>query len=241
MITRLVTKFALLTLLFSTLFGYELYHNPPEKFLQGVPGQMEVLTPHFLPDPDYVKLYLRGTNQSSYQELHFYEFEGAWFCDIPAAYMTTDTLSYYISASFGPAGLAAFPTQDPEIHPQKIPLVKFILRNGKLSPILVKESVVDYTVTPWSPKPAFRSNNFPVIYVPKPNRAFIEGGYIKIIGNKQSTLEDLVRSMMYLCLQENADAITGIRYSLLSDKPDLSTVKGHIELEGVYLRRVQSK
>ena len=37
---------------------------------------------------------------------------------------------------------------------------------------------------------------------------------------------------------ENADAITGLSFSLLSTKPELSKVKGHIELEGVYLRRI---
>ncbi|MCF7822661.1 MAG: hypothetical protein K9N35_00665 [Candidatus Marinimicrobia bacterium] len=224
--------------LISSLCGFELYHNPPEKFLQGVPGQIEVLTPDYLPTPDYVTLFLRHYDQDIYQELTFYESEGTWYCDIPAAYLDTDTLCYYIGASFGPAGLAAFPPENPESSPLKIPLVKFKTKGRKLEPAFVKGSIVDYEVTPWKPKPAYRASNFPVIYIPKTNRAFIESGYIKIIGNEKASAEDLIRSMMYLCLQENADAITEINISLLANKPSLSQVKGHIELEGVYLRRV---
>jgi len=199
---------------------------------------MEVLTPHYLPTPEYVKLFLRHNDQSSYQELYFYELEGAWYCDIPAAYMDTDTLCYYIGASFGPAGLVAYPQDNPQTAPIKIPLVKFRTRNRRMEPKLVKDSIVDYSVTPWKPKPAYRSSNFPVLYIPKTNKAFIESGYIKIIGNEKASTEDLFQSMLYLCLQENADAITSLRFSLLSDKPALNKLKGHIEMEGVYLRRI---
>jgi len=226
-----------LTAFLSTLAAFELYHNPPEKFLQGFPGQMEVLTPHYLPTPDYIKLFLRHNDQTSFQELYFYETEGAWYCDIPAAYMDTDTLCYYIGASFGAAGLAAFPAENPQSTPLKIPMVKFQTRNRKLEPKLIKDSIVNYTVTPWKPKPAYRSSKFPVLYIPKTNSAFIESGYIKIIGNEKASTNDLFQSMLYLCLLENADAITDINFSLLSNKPELSKVKGHIELEGVYLRR----
>jgi len=221
--------------------AFEISHEPPAHFLQGVPGQLEVLTPYYLDEPDFVRLYLRPVNQDVYQELTFYPQEGAWYCDIPAAFMNTDTLCYYISASFGPAGFAALPEVDPESHPFKVPLIRFKSKKRKFEPALINAAIKDYTVTPWKPKPAHRSNNFPVLYIPKANRAFIESGYIKIIGNEQGTAEDLLRSMLYLCLQENADAVTALKYSLLSAKPDMTEIKGHIELEGVYLRRPPRK
>ncbi|NQV15759.1 hypothetical protein HQ531_09915 [bacterium] len=218
-------------------YAFEVYHNPPKNFLQGVPGQLEVITPHYLNEPDFVRLYLRPQGQSVYQELNFYEQEGAWYCDIPAAYMNTDTLSYYISVSFGPAGFAALPIENPEDHPFEIPLIRFKSKNRRFEPKFVRDIIVEHTVTPWKPKPAYRSNKFPILYIEKVNTGFIESGYIKIIGNEKATAEDLLRSMLYLCLQENADAITSLRYSLLANKPELSKVNGHIELEGVYLRR----
>ncbi len=236
-IANFLLRLLVLSSIIQFAFSFEIYHSPPEHFLQGVPSQLEVLTPYYLNEPDYVRLYLKPQGQSAYQELSFYEQEGAWFCDIPAAYLVTDTLRYYISVSFGPAGFAALPAEDPETNPFKIPLVKFNSENRKLVPKLARDVLTDYIVTPWKPKPAYRSNNFPVIYLPKANRAFIESGYIKIIGNEEATTEDLLRSMLYLCLQENADAITDLKYSLLSSKPELSKVNGHIELEGVYLRR----
>ncbi|MEA3287596.1 MAG: hypothetical protein U9Q77_09520 [Candidatus Marinimicrobia bacterium] len=221
--------------------AFEIYHEAPENFLQGVPGQLEVLTPHYLDNVDFVRLYLKAQDQSAYQELNFYNQEGAWYCDIPASFMNADTLCYYIGASFGPAGLAALPAKDPELYPFKIPLIKFKSKGQKFEPKLMQDVIVDYTVTPWKAKPAFRSNKYPVLYIPKANRVFVESGYIKIIGNEHATAEALLRSMLYLCLQENADAITQLKYSLLSTKPELSKVKGHIELEGVYLRRPPRK
>lgn len=227
----------LMLCLFSAGQAYELFHTPPEQFLQGVPGQLEVLTPHYLPDPQYVTLHLRGDDQYSFQELQFYPGEGAWSCDIPAAYMDTDTLRYYISASFGPAGLAAYPAEKPDTNPIKIPLIKFTTRGKRLEPQLMQESIVDFQVTPWTPRPAYRSNKFPVIYIPEANRFFIESGYIKIVGNEKASTEDLIRSMMYLCLEENADAITELKFTLLTDKSNWWRVKGRIEVEGTYLRR----
>ena len=222
-------------------YSYEIYHNQPEHFLQGVPGQLEVIIPHYLDEPDFIRLYIKEQDKQVYQELTFYEESGAWFCDIPAAYMNSDTLCYYIGASFGPAGLAAFPAQNPAENPLKVPLVKFTTKNRKFEPRFIKDVIVTHTVTPWKPKPARRSNNFPVIYIPRPNQAFIESGYIKIVGNDQATTEDLLLSMLYLCLQENADAITSLKYALLTSKEALSKVDGHIELEGVYLRRPPRK
>ncbi len=235
-----VFAFALLAM-FSACFSFEIYHNPPENFLQGVPGQLEVILPHYLDQPDFVKLFIKEARKQVYQELSFYEESGAWYCDIPAAYMNTDTLNYYIGASFGPAGLAAFPPENPDLHPIKVPLLKFTTKNRKFEPKLIREVIVTQTVTPWNSKPPRRSNNFPVLYIPRPNQAFIESGYIKIVGNDQATLEDLMRSMLYLCLQENADAITSVSYSLLSSKEEMNSVEGHIEIEGVYLRRAPRK
>ncbi|NQV42608.1 MAG: hypothetical protein HQ506_09655 [Candidatus Marinimicrobia bacterium] len=237
MITKLIISITLLLGAFPLAQAFEIYHNPPEHFLQGVPGQLEVILPYYLNEPDFVKLFIREQGQDVYQELTFYDESGAWYCDIPAAYMNGDSLSYYIGASFGPAGLAAFPAENPESNPLTVPLLKFITKNRKFEPTLIQDVLVDYSVTPWKPKPARRSNNFPVIYIPKANKAFIESGYIKIIGNEQASIEDLLRSMLYLCLQENADAITNLRYSLLSTKEGMESVEGHIELEGVYLRR----
>lgn len=219
------------------VYAFEIYHNPPEHFLQGVPGQLEVIMPHYLSEPDFVKLFIREQGKEVFQELTFYEESGAWYCDIPAAYMNGDSLSYYIGASFGPAGLAAFPAYNPESNPLKVPLLKFITKNRKFEPELTQDVLVDYSVTPWKPKPVRRSNNFPILYIPKASNAFIESGYIKLVGNEQATTEDLLRSMLYLCLQENADAITNLSYSLLSKKEGMDSVEGHIELEGVYLRR----
>jgi len=199
------------------------------------------LTPYYLNDPDFVRLYLRPNNQDVYQELNFYPQEGAWYCDIPAAFMNADTLCYYIGASFGPAGLAALPAKDPETHPFKVPLIRFRSKNKKYEPALFREVIREMTVTPWKPKPARRSNNFPVLYIPRANRAFIESGYIKIIGTEQATADELLRSMLYLCLQENADAVTDLKYSLLTAKPGMHDMQGHIELEGVYLRRPPRK
>lgn len=237
MITKFLLRLLVLSSMMQFAFSFEIYHSPPEYFLQGVPSQLEVLTPYYLNEPEFVRLYLKAQTQTAYQELSFYEQEGAWFCDIPAAYLTADTLLYYIGVSFGPAGFAALPAENPETDPFKIPLLKFNLKGKKFEPKLNKDVLVDYSVTPWKPKPAYRSNNFPVLYLPKSNRAFIESGYIKIIGNEEASTEDLLRSMLYLCLQENADAITDLKVSLLSSKPELSKVNGHIELEGVYLRR----
>ncbi|MCF7808645.1 MAG: hypothetical protein K9M49_06430 [Candidatus Marinimicrobia bacterium] len=237
----MISKCSALLLFFvctlSTGQAYELYHTPPEQLLQGVPGQLEVLTPHYLPDPQSVTLHLKGQGQYSYQELYFYPGEGAWRCDIPAAYLDTDTLTYYISASFGPAGLAAYPAENPASQPVKIPLIKFTTKGQRLEPELIKDSIVDYQVTPWKPRPAYRSNKFPVIYIPKSNRFFIESGFIRIVGNEQASKEDLIRSMMYLCLSENADAITDLKFSLLTERSDWWRARGRIELEGTYLRR----
>ncbi len=236
----IVSRFLSITFLLSAFswgFSFEIYHNPPEHFLQGVPGQLEVILPHYLDEPDFVKLFIREQSKMVYQELTFYEEAGAWYCDIPAAYMNGENLSYYIGASFGPAGLAAFPAENPDEHPVQVPLLKFVTKNRKFEPKLIQDVIVDYKVTPWKQKPPRRSNNFPVLYIPKANKAFIESGYIKIVGNEHATLEDLLRSMLYLCLQENADAITSVQYSLLSTKEGMETVEGHIELEGVYLRR----
>ena len=237
MIAKLFKRSLLLGLLMSVGLSFELYHNQPEHFLQGVPGQLEVILPHYLDSPDFVRLYIKESDRSVFQELTFYEEEGAWYCDIPASYMNGDTLCYYIGASFGPAGLAAYPPENPELYPLKVPLIQFTLKGRKLEPKLVQDVIVKHWVTPWKPKPARRSNNFPVIYIPKPNQAFIESGFIKIIGNDKASTEDLLQSMLYLCLQENADAITSLNYSLLSSKASLESVEGHIELEGVYLRR----
>jgi len=227
--------------LLTTSQAFEIYHEAPENFLQGVPGQLEVLTPYYLDSPDFVRLYLKANGQSMYQELNFYAQEEAWFCDIPAAFMNVDTLVYYISASFGPAGFAALPGGNPEKNPYKVPLIKFKTKGRKFDPELIQDAIVDYTVTPWNVKPAFRESNFPVLYIPRATQAFIESGYIKIIGNQDASAEDLLRSMLYLCLQENADAITGLKFSLLSAKPDMDKVQGHIELEGIYLRRPPRK
>ncbi len=237
MINKLTLTILLLLSLVNSGVAFEIYHNKPDNFLQGVPGQLEVILPHYLNDPDFVRLYIKQQKQMVYQELSFYEESGAWFCDIPAAYMSGDSLAYYITASFGPAGFAAFPPDNPDLYPIKIPLIKFSTKNRKFEPELVKEMIVDHTVTPWKPKPPRRSNNFPVLYIPQANQAFIESGYIKIIGNEKATLEGLLRSMLYLCLQENADAITGVKYTLLSSNQRMGNVEGHIELEGVYLRR----
>ncbi len=238
MIVKLILKGLFLVCMLESAIAFEIYHTPPENFLQGVPGHLEVLTPYYLDRPDYVNLFLKLNHENAFQELHFYEQEGAWFCDIPAAFMETDTLFYYISVSFGPAGFAALPATEPELYPLKIPLIKFKTRNRRFEPELIQDVIAEYTVTPWKPKPTYRSNDFPVLYIPKTNSAFIESGYIKIIGNEKASTEDLLRSMMYLCLQENADAISELEYSLLSKKPELDKVKGHIELAGVYLRRV---
>ena len=237
MIAKIFISIGLLLGLVTEGHSFEIYHNPPEHFLQGVPGQLEVIVPHYLKEPDFVKLFIREQGKEVYQELTFYEESGAWYCDIPASYMNGDSLCYYIGASFGPAGLAAFPADKPEMYPLKVPLLKFITKNRKFEPKLMQDVILEHTVTPWKPKPSRRSNTFPVLYIPKANQAFIESGYIKIVGNDQATLEDLMRSMLYLCLQENADAITNLSYSLLSSKENLNTVAGHIELEGVYLRR----
>lgn len=241
MITKFITFFTISLLGLSAGNAFEIYHNPPAHFLQGVPGQLEVILPHYLNEPDFLKLFIKEAGKEVYQELTFYEVSGAWYCDIPAGYMSGDSLCYYIGASFGAAGLAAFPAQDPESHPLKVPLLKFITQNRKFEPRLIQDVIVDHTVTPWKPKPPRRTNDFPVLYIPKANQAFIESGYIKIIGNKQATTEDLLRSMLYLCQQENADAITNLHYSLLTTKERLDTVEGHIELEGVYLRRPPRK
>jgi len=236
-ITRFLLELTFLCLIIAPTLAFEIYHNKPDKFLQGVPGQLEVLVPHYLNEPDFIHLFIRDQDGKVYQELSFFEEGGAWYCDIPAAFMNVDTLCYYIGASFGPAGLAALPAKNPEKNPFKIPLVKFNAKGQKFEPELVQDVIVDYAVTPWKPKPAQRSNNFPVLYIPKANQAFIESGYIKIIGNEKATAEGLLKSMLYLCLQENADAITELKFSLLSTQPEMSKVEGHIELEGVYLRR----
>ena len=238
MIHKMLSSFILVLGLLSLGQAFELYHQAPKNFLEGVPGQLEVLTPDYLPDPDYVTLHIKPYDQQNYQELQFYEVEGSWFCEIPAAYMNTDTLDYYITASFGPAGFAAFPPVSPERSPLRIPLIRFQARQKRLEPVLVKERIVDYSVTPWKPKPKFRSNNFPIIYLEKTNSAFEESGYIRIVGDEKASFEDLLTTMMYLCLQENGDAITDLNFSLLSEKPELGKVKGHIELEGIYLRRI---
>jgi len=217
--------------------AYEIYHQVPEQFLQGVPGQLEVFLPDYLETIDHVKLFLRPNDQFVYEELQFYPFEGFWYCDIPAAYMNADTLAYFISASFGPAGFAALPAKNPELFPFRVPLLKFKTKTKKFEPELNQDVILDFSVTPWKPTPATRSNRFPVLYIPKPNSAFIESGYITIIGNEKATAEDLLRSMLFLCLQEKADAITQLKYSLLASKPDHDRLNGHIELEGVYLRR----
>lgn len=218
--------------------AYEIYHVPPDELYQGVPSQLEVLTPYYLPDPQAVTLHLRLSRQQSYQNLAFNEVEGAWFCEIPVAYMETDTLFYYISASFGAAGLAAFPAIAPEENPVKIPLIKFNSLNRAISPKLIKDHLVDFKVTPWKKRPVHRSNNFPVLYLPKSNRAFIESGYIRIVGNEKASKEDLMRSVLYLCLEENADAVTDLKFSLLTEHPDRAQPKGYIEVVAVYLRRV---
>lgn len=225
----------------TTGFSFEITHMQPQHFLEGVPGQLEVLLPYYLDEPDFVRLYIKEQDKKVYQELAFYAISGAWYCDIPAAYMKGDTLCYYIGASFGPAGLAAFPPENPEINPIKVPLLKFITKNRKFEPEFVKDVIVAHTVTPWIPKPPRRSNNFPVLYIPQANKAFIESGYIRIVGNDKATTEDLLRSMLYLCLQENADAITSLNYSLLTATEGMSKLEGHIELEGVYLRRSPTK
>lgn len=234
---KIIIHLTCLFCIVQSALAFEIYHNPPKNFLQGVPGQLEVIMPHYLNEPEFVRLYLRTSDQTAYQELNFYELEGAWFCDIPAAYLISDTLAYYIGVSFGPAGFAALPAENPEDKPFKIPLIRFKSKNKKFEPKLIQEVIVDYSIIPWKPKPAYRSNKFPILYIPEPNEAFIESGYIKIIGNDKASAEDLLRSMLYLCLSENGDAITSLKYSLLADKPELSKVKGHIELEGVYLRR----
>jgi hypothetical protein len=231
----------LLAAFVSHLAAYEIYHHAPEQFLQGVPGQLEVFLPDYLDQVDHVKLFLRPNGQSVYEELQFYPLEGAWFCDIPAAYMNTDTLAYFISASFGPAGFAALPAQQPDQHPFRVPLLKFSTKNKRYEPKLIKEAVESFKVVPWKPTPQVRLNRFPVIYIPKPNSAFVESGYIKIVGTRKATAEDLLRSMLYLCLEENADAITSLNYSLLAEKPSADQLDGHIELEGVYLRRAAKK
>lgn len=237
MIAKVIIRFVLIVLVVIPAYSFEIYHNEPDNFLQGVPGQLEVILPHYLDTPDFVRLYIKEQRRHVYQELEFYELSGAWYCDIPAAYMSVDTLSYYISASFGPAGFAAYPAENPDLYPIKIPLIRFETKNRKFEPKLIKDVIVDHTVTPWNRKPIRRSNNFPVLYIPKPNQAFIESGYIRIVGNEKATTEDLLRSMLYLCLQENADAITSLKYSLLSTNQNAGGVQGHIELEGVYLRR----
>lgn len=217
--------------------AFEIYHTPPEHFLQGVPGQLEVILPHYLDEPEFVKLFIKGQGRGVFEELSFYDDGGAWYCDIPAAYMNGDTLAYYIGASFGPAGLAAFPAKNPDTHPLRIPLLKFLTKNRKFEPKMVLDVIAKHEVTPWKPKPPRRSNNFPVLYIPQANKAFIESGYIKIVGNSKATTQDLLQSMLYLCLQENADAITELKFALLSSKKELDELDGHIELEGVYLRR----
>lgn len=233
-----IRRISFFLLLFcGTVWSYEIYHQTPEQFLQGVPGQLEVFLPEYLDQVDHVTLYLRPGDQTTYEELRFYPVEAVWLCDIPAAYMNADTLCYFISASFGPAGFAAIPAESPQDHPFKIPLLKFKSKNRKFEPEMKQSVIVDYSITPWKPTPTRRSNNFPVLYIPQPNSVFIESGYIKIIGNEKATAEDLLRSMLYLCLKENADAITQLKYSLLAAKPDPKALKGHIELEGVYLRR----
>jgi len=240
-IVRFYFKIVLLLGVFGTCFSFEIYHIPPENFLQGVPGQLEVLTPHYLEEAEYVRLYIKPQTLEAYQELNFYTQDEAWYCDIPASYMNADTLCYYISASFGPAGFAAKPANNPEANPFKVPLIRFKSKGQKFEPELMGAVIIDYTVTPWKPKPRRRANNFPVLYIPKANDAFIEAGYIKIIGDDMATAEDLLRSMLYLCLQENGDAITELKYSLLSAKQKMSRVEGHIELEGIYLRRPPRK
>lgn len=238
MIAKTLLKLLLFGLVLKSVLAFEIYHTPPEHYLQGVPGQLEVLPPHYLDPPDYVKLFVRRNDQDFYQVLDFYEQEGSWFCDIPAAFMNTDTLCYYITASFGPAGFAASPQEQPEMLPYKVPLIKFDVKGKRFEPKLVQDVIAEFSVTPWQPKPAYRSNNFPVLYIPKTNSAFIESGYIKIVGNEKASVEDLLTSMLYLCLQENADAITEVRYSLLTAKPEMTKLRGHVELVGVYLRRI---
>ncbi len=237
MIAKFFTSAILLTSIFQAGYSFEIYHIPPENFLQGVPGQLEVLTPHYLDEPDFVRLYIRTNKGTTYQEVSFYSQDESWFCDIPASYMNVDTLYYYISASFCPAGFAAIPPNNPETNPFGVPLIRFRSKGVKFEPELMHEVIVDYTVTPWNKKPRRRSNNFPVLYISEPSSAFVESGYIKIIGNDKASAEDLLKSMMFLCLQENGDAITGLKYSLLSAQQKMSRVAGHIEIEGIYLRR----
>ena len=232
-----ISRVLFLVALINQLSAYQIYHQPPEQFLQGVPGQLEVFLPDYLEQVDHVKLFLRPGNRSAFEELQFYPQEAAWFCDIPAAYMNADTLAYFISASFGPAGFAALPAERPSEHPFKVPLLKFTTQNKRYEPKMMRDVIESFEVTPWKPTPHFRSNNFPVLYIPKPNSAFIESGFITIIGTEAATAEDLLRSMLYLCLDENADAITSLKYSLLAAKPGPEQIKGHIRLEGVYLRR----
>jgi len=240
-ITRAWKRLGWLLLSVSSVFSFEIYHTPPAYFFQGVPSQLEVVLPHYLNDPEFVKLFLRSQGQQSYKELNFVAEQGAWYCDIPASYMLGDTLEYYIGASFGPAGLAAFPAKNPSERPVGVPLIKFLTKNRKFEPKFFRESIADHQVTPWTPRPDRRDNNFPVLYIPKANKAFTEAGFIKIIGNEKATSEELLQSMLYLCLQQNADAITALNFSLLSAKESLDEVKGHIELEGIYLRRAPRK
>ncbi len=235
MILRLLLYF----ILYSALTASELYHRAPLQLLEGVPITLEVITPATVEDPQYVHLYIRGEDQSHYQEVAFEYSEGTYKVVIPAARLSGPAIYYYITASFGTLGFLALPEVDPDKDPIRVPLVSFDAYKHRSKQAYDTEVIEDVTVIPWIRSNA-RPNKFPVLYLPKPSEQYQEMGYMIISGNEFAGVPDLLDAMLQTSRKIGAHAISGLTFGIYTSKPDLDKHKGVMILEGVYLQRKET-
>ena len=230
------SSLSLLLIGVDALLGLEIYHRAPTQIVEGVPVLLEVIPPSFTVDPDAVTLHLRPEGQLHFQEMPFVYGAGTYHCNIPAAFVIAPTLEYYISASFGAEGFAAFPREDPVNKPQRVTVTPFDAFKFRSEGSLDREKIQDVSVIPWKVR-KFRPSKFPVRYFPKPSSDYEEVGYIRINGNRAASVQDLMDALFYTTKQQGAQAVTDLKIGVYTSHPAPELSLGIITLEAVYLQR----
>jgi len=218
------------------MFGLDLYHEAPSEVLEGVPVILEVLPPFMTEDPDFINLYIRTAGGDLYQEIPFAYHEGGYRCQIPAAWVTAPGIEYYIGASYGIAGFAAVPAENPADQPLKVKVKSFDAFRYKGQTTYRREVISELKLIPWK-RLSSRPSKFPVRYLPKPGPEYQEMGYIMIRGTAEAGLPDLMDALLVTAKARGIHAVTALKFGVYVVKPDLPHQQGVLSLEATLLQR----
>ncbi len=206
---------SLMGLLTAPLAAQQLYHVPPDTLFQGIPYQLEVITPLEWPSPAMLRLYLRSDPKASFQEIPFEGGPYRYTVWLDMGMLATKQVEYAIVAIYPRLGQLGYPPRDPLKHPQIVPVSNRHWPKWEHLPwYQARKRFLRFELTAWK-RQTLRSKRSEPVFNPGKTQKVLILGRLVAETPPDCSLPEIMGLLSAACKHYGWDGLTNLKFAPL--------------------------